>query len=77
MSGDATIQTEKKENVLNIPQRAVVSKNSNKYVRILDGKNIVEKEIVTGLRGSQGEIEIISGLVEGEEIITYLKNGGK
>jgi hypothetical protein len=30
---------------------------------------------VTGLRGSKGEIEIISGLVEGEEIITYLKNG--
>ena len=75
MSGDATIQTDKKENVLNVPQRAVVSKNGKKFVRILDGKNIIEKEITTGLRGNKGEIEILSGLSEGEEIITYLKNG--
>ncbi|MFH1129413.1 MAG: efflux RND transporter periplasmic adaptor subunit [Patescibacteria group bacterium] len=75
MSGDATIQTEEKDNVLNVPQRAVISKNGKKYVRILDGKNVVEKEVVTGLRGSQGEVEIISGLIEGEEIITYMKNG--
>jgi HlyD family secretion protein len=75
MSGDATIQTEKKENVLNIPQRAVISKNGKKFVRILDGKNIIEKEITTGLRGSSGEVEILSGLTEGEEIITYMKNG--
>jgi len=75
MSGEAIIQTEKKENVLNMPQRAVVSRNGKKFVRILDGNNIIEKEITTGLRGSQGEIEILSGLAEGEEIITYLKNG--
>jgi RND family efflux transporter MFP subunit len=75
MSGDATIQTDKKESVLNVPQRAVLSKNGKKFVRILDGKNIIEKEITTGLRGSEGEIEILSGLTEGEEIITYFKNG--
>ena len=75
MSGEVVIQTEKKENVLNIPQRAVISKNGKKFVKILEGKNIIEKEITTGLRGSQGEIEVINGLIEGEEIITYFKNG--
>jgi HlyD family secretion protein len=73
MSGDVTIQTDKKESVLNVPQRAVISKSGKKYVRILDGKNIVEKEVVTGLRGSKSEIEILSGLTEGEQIITYMK----
>jgi len=73
MSGDVTIQTDKKENVLNVPQRAVISKNGKKYVRILDGKNIIEKEVTTGLRGNNSEIEILSGLIEGEQIITYLK----
>ncbi len=77
MSGEAIIQTEKKENVLNIPQRAVVSRNGNKYVRILNGKDIIEKQISTGLKGSNGEIEVLGGLTEGEEIITYMKNGGK
>jgi len=64
MSGEAIIQTDKKGNALNVPQRAVISKDGKKYVRILDGKNIVEKEVVTGLRGSKSEIEILSGLTE-------------
>lgn len=75
MNGDATIQTGKKENVLNVPQRAVISKNGKKYVRIINGKEITEQEVVTGLRGNKGEIEIISGLNEGEQIITFMKNG--
>lgn len=75
MSGDVTIQADKKENVLNVPQRAVISKSGKKYVRILDGKNIIEKEVVTGLRGSKSEVEILSGLIEGEQIITYLQSG--
>ena len=74
MSGDATIQTEKKENVLNVPQRAVISKNGNKFVRVLDSDKIIEQEVITGLRGSKGEVEILSGLSEGEEIITFMKN---
>ena len=75
MSGDATIQTEKKENVLNVPQRAIVSKSGRKFVRALNNNQIVEKEVVTGLRGSKGEIEILSGLIEGKKIITFMKNG--
>ncbi|MBU4284829.1 efflux RND transporter periplasmic adaptor subunit [Patescibacteria group bacterium] len=74
MSGEATIQAEKRDNVLNVPQRAVVSKNSKKFVRVLDGEEIVETEVTTGLRGNKGEIEILSGLSEGEKIITFMKN---
>ncbi|HUT96362.1 MAG TPA: efflux RND transporter periplasmic adaptor subunit [Candidatus Paceibacterota bacterium] len=77
MSGDATIQAEKRDNVLNVPQRAVVSKNSKKFVRVLDGEEIVETEVTTGLRGNKGEIEILRGLSEGEKIITFMKNGNK
>ena len=77
MSGEATIQAEKRDNVLNVPQRAVVSKNSKKFVRVLDGEEIVETEVTTGLRGNKGEIEILSGLSEGEKIITFMKNGNK
>lgn len=77
MSGDATIQVDKKENVLNVPQRAVVSKNGKKFVRVLDDEQITETEVTTGLRGNNGEIEISSGLKEGERIITFMKNGNK
>lgn len=73
MSGDVTIQVAKKENVLSVPQRAVITKNGDKIVRILVDEKIQEVKVVTGIKGSKGEIEIISGLNEGEKIITFLK----
>jgi len=77
MSGDATIQTDKKINVLQVPQRAVIIKNNQKIVRVLNGDKIEERKVVTGLKGSKGEVEILSGLIEGEKIITFMKNGNK
>lgn len=73
MSGDVVIKTAVKENVLYVPQRAVITRNGDKMVRVLNGEEFQEFKIVTGLRGSDGEIEIISGLSEGQKIITYLK----
>jgi len=73
MSADVTIQTDKKENVLYVPYRAIVFKDDKKIVRVLKGKKIEEVEVETGLRGSEGEVEIISGLEGGEEVITYIK----
>lgn len=70
MTTNITIKGEEKQNVLAVPQRAVSSKDGAKYVRILDGKNIVEKEIVTGLRGSDGNVEVVSGLSEGDKVVT-------
>jgi len=73
MSGDVTIQTNKKENVLYILQRAVITKNGDKFVRILNNDKIQETKVSVGIKGNKGEIEIISGLKEGEKIITFLK----
>jgi len=72
MTANVTILTDKKENVITVPQRAVITKESEKFVRVVEGKNTVEKIVKTGLRGSFGDIEIISGLKEGEKVITYL-----
>lgn len=73
MSGDVTIQTAKKDDVLRIPQRAVITKNGDKIVRVLNGEEITEVKVITGLRGSEGDVEIISGIKEGDKVITYLK----
>ena len=73
MSADVTIETNKKENVLYIPQRAVSSKDSKKFVKIPDNKGVKELEVITGLKGSNGEIEIIFGLNEGDKVISFIK----
>lgn len=74
MTTDTTIQTNKKENVLFVPQRAIVYSDDSKFVRVLKGETFEEVEVETGLKGRDGEIEIVSGLSEGDKVITFIKN---
>ncbi len=73
MSGDIKIEALKKEGVLYVPQRAVIIREGEKIIRVLEGKEIIERKIITGLRGSDGRVEIIDGIKEGERVITYFK----
>ncbi len=67
------ILTAQRENVLAVPYRAVVTKNGDKIIRILNGKMVEERKVEIGLRGSDGYIEIIEGLGEGTQVITFEK----
>lgn len=73
MTANIDVITESKENVLLIPQRAVLTRNGQKIVRVLEGEEIKEVKVGTGIRGSEGEIEILSGLNEGDKVITFMK----
>lgn len=70
MTANIDILTAKKENVIAIPQRAIITKDGQKLV-LIDSENgrQEEQKIETGLRGSDGNIEIISGLKAGEKVI--------
>ena len=76
MTANVTIITDSRENVLMVPQRAVIEKDGKTIVRVPINNNTTYKEVEvkTGLKGSDGEIEIISGIEEGEKIITLIKN---
>ena len=73
MTADVDIIAQTKENVLTVPQRAVLSKNGDKIVRVLNNEEINEVEVEIGIRGSKGEIEILSGLKEGDKVITFIR----
>lgn len=72
MTANIDITTAQKENVLLIPARAVKD-NKGKYVEVLITGQPIKKEVMTGLKGDAGLIEIVSGLEEGEEVITFKK----
>jgi HlyD family secretion protein len=79
MTANVVILAAKKEGVLYVPQRAVLMENGNIFVRVADSKDqskYEKKEVKTGLTGSAGQVEILSGLKEGEIVITYLKTNG-
>lgn len=75
MTANMEIQTRQKTEVLYIPSRAVIDEDGQKIVRILnkDGETFEKTPVITGLKGSNGTIEIVSGLVEGQRVVTYVK----
>lgn len=73
MTANITIFTAKKDNVLVIPQRAVTTKDNERSVLIDlgEGKS-EERKIQVGLRGEDGNVEVIEGLKEGDEVIVNI-----
>ena len=75
MTANLDILTAQRQDVIVIPQRAVIFKNNLKLVRILRDKTLVEEvEVETGITGNRGRIEIINGIEEGDVVITAIKN---
>ncbi len=78
MTANVIIIANSKESVLVVPQRAVLYKEGKRTVRIpLDDYTFEEIEVEVGLKGSDGMIEILSGLKEGDKIITFIKTNGE
>lgn len=76
MTANIDIQTAKKENIISVPQRAVISRNGDKLVRIFRGYNVAPEERIVqlGMSGKDGYVEITSGLSEGEQVITFIND---
>lgn len=74
MTANVNIFGEKRIGVVAIPQRALVRIDDKVFVRILKDETagiIEEVEARTGLKGSDGYIEIISGVSAGDKIMTF------
>lgn len=69
MTANVLITSEKKPNVIVIPQKAVISKNGKKTVTVLENGQNIDREVTTGSVSSYGEIEITSGLSEGDVVV--------
>lgn len=74
MTANINILTDKRENIIAVPQRAVITENGEKTARILQDNGIIkETKIIAGLRGSDGNVEIIEGIKEGDKVIIFEK----
>lgn len=76
MTANIDIHTAEKNNVLMIPMRAVQIDGQQSATQVLTDavKGIVEKRNITiGLSGDDGMVEVLSGLKEGEKVVTFSK----
>ncbi len=71
MTANIDILTAKKESVLIIPLRAISNRDGQHLVLFDAGEKTPQEKIIeVGLKGSNGEIEIVSGLKEGDRIVS-------
>lgn len=73
MTANIDILTDKRENALSVPTRAIATDGDTRTVNILQSDNTIKKTpIETGLRSSDGRTEVISGIKEGDRVITTI-----
>ncbi|CAN5232641.1 HlyD family efflux transporter periplasmic adaptor subunit [soil metagenome] len=73
MTASAIIQTDKKDNVLKVPTTAIQTTDGVSTVDVMKNGQVSSVEVETGI-ADDTYTEIISGLTEGEEIVTSTSN---
>ena len=75
MTANLEILTHEASSVLEIPYRALIVTATSTTVRIVsaDGLHYSSIPINAGLKGSDGTVEVVSGLVSGDKVVTYVK----
>ena len=68
MTANIDILTAKRSNIVALPWRAIVEKNGQKLAKVIRDGQIKEVRVKTGLYGSNGNVEIIKGVKEGEKV---------
>lgn len=64
------IQTNKRENVIIVPQRALNSSGAGYFLKIIDENNVEKTaDVVMGVKGNDGNVEILSGVNDGDIIV--------
>lgn len=64
-----TINTKTDNNVLILPQYAVLQNDSGMFVETVSGNKVVQTPVTVGIQDDSGNIEILSGVTEGERVL--------
>jgi multidrug efflux pump subunit AcrA (membrane-fusion protein) len=68
LTANLSIITEVKKNVVLLPQYAVQQNNQGTFVRVVNGSSTTDVSVKLGIRGQDGNVEIISGLAAGQVV---------
>ena len=63
------IQTKYKDGVLILPQYAVLQNDQGTFVETLENKVIKQNSVTLGIQDQKGNVEIVSGVTEGEQVL--------
>ncbi len=69
LTANLDISTEKHDNALILPQYAVLQTDQGSFVEILTNGIVTRVPITTGIQDEQGNVEILSGVTAGEQVL--------
>lgn len=73
MTANVAITTDERENALMLPIRGIVDRGlDGKFARILKDGILKEEKVELGLYGDGGMVEVLSGVSEGDLVVTYI-----
>ena len=76
MTANMTILVATRENALSVSSNAIINQNGEQFVRVIDNpvtKTYHQEKVQAGLQADGGQVEILSGLTNGQEIVTFIK----
>lgn len=69
MTANVWVETATKNAALAVPAGAITIIDNDKTIRVLENSRAIERVIKTGLEDVQGNVEVVSGLSEGDVVI--------
>jgi HlyD family secretion protein len=68
LTANLSIQTAVRNNVVLLPQYAIQQNNQGPFVRVINGNTSQDVPVKLGIRGQDGNVEIISGVTAGQAV---------
>jgi HlyD family secretion protein len=69
LTANVDIETKQDDNVLILPQYAILQNDSGTFVETLVGKTATTTPVTLGIQDQKGNVEILSGVTLGEQVI--------
>ncbi len=71
MTANVAIRVAANQNAIIVPGRAIIRDNGNSTIRVIRNGAPVVIPVTTGIRGTDGMVEIVDGIAEGDEVVTF------
>lgn len=69
LTSNLSIETQMDNNALILPQFAVLVTDQGSFVEVLKNGAVVQVPVTTGIRDDQGNVEILTGVTQGEQVL--------
>lgn len=69
LTANIDIQTNRKDEVLMLPQYAILQNNQGNFVSVIENGVVKQNPVKLGIQDQKGNVEIVSGVTEGEQVL--------